>query len=100
MYLYLYRPIKISEKLADTDIGQTLIAWFARWREALQTRGTLQDLQELFEITLKFKDRGIKTKLERVNDLGKHITADQIAAALIEVHTLNRRARALLTSHA
>ena len=54
-----------------------------------ETSGTFDELQELFEIVVKFKDPEVKPKLQKLKGINAKLTqllsSDQIAAALIQV---------------
>ena len=54
-----------------------------------ETSGTFDELQELFEIVVKFKHPEVKPKLQKLKGINAKLTqllsSDQIAAALIQV---------------
>ena len=70
--------------------NKILIFFHIRWKEALrETSGSFEQLQELFEIVVKFKNPEVKPRLQKLNKisskLSQLLSSDQIADALIEV---------------
>ena len=60
-----------------------------RWREALrESSGNFEDLQELFEIVVKFRDPQVKPRLQKIIErspkFSELLSSDRIADALIQ----------------
>ena len=60
--------------------------WFHSWKDVLRDeRATKDQLQELFEVAVKFNEPYYNLNLKDLNDLSKTISSDQIAEALLQV---------------
>ena len=55
-----------------------------RWSTALK-EASFEELQELFEVVVNFKDPQMFESLNNLNELSDTLTADQVAAALLQV---------------
>ena len=60
-----------------------------RWREALrESSGNFEELQELFEIVVKFRDPQVKPRLQKIIErspkFSELLSSDRIADALIQ----------------
>ena len=63
--------------------------FFFRWREALrESSGNFEELQELFEIVVKFRDPQVKPRLQKIIErspkFSELLSSDRIADALIQ----------------
>ena len=64
-----------------------------RWREALrESSGNFEELQELFEIVVKFRDPQVKPRLQKIIErspkFSELLSSDRIADALIQGNLL------------
>ena len=84
------KRIVVATTIRENTVFETLIF---RWREALrESSGNFEELQELFEIVVKFRDPQVKPRLQKIIErspkFSELLSSDRIADALIQGNLL------------
>ena len=82
----------MCNRFFETDLISLLFKFLFllfRWKEALrESSGNFEDLQELFEIVVKFRDPQVKPRLQKIIErspkFSELLSSDRIADALIQ----------------